>query len=540
MSEILSRRSFLGVASACAAVGAMGLASCASESSSTVEEEGSESTGSVAADETIETEVLVAGLGASGVMAATAAAKSGAQVLAIDMAQSMAGTGNVNTTAPSVYASKAQEAANPECVTSVKEAYSYLLTETHYQENGKLLRNMLERSGICIDTAVEAGGQFMFTNTMFDASASVNDKTGAIYLQAGEDRAAVWEKMLADAGAQTRFGLSASELLFDGSGAIAGVRCLEGERVVDIFAKKVVLCLGGFLANAEMTAKYYAGAKMLSCGDQNATGAGVTMALSAGAQMGKNFSVSMNEFGGANFKATPMRYTFGDMPCNGALRLAIMGLLMVDTNGSRFFDEGIVRDEGMFAGEPLIRNSTYYAICDQAFIDRVKVESLSNLLAIAGKAAKEWKAISSMVLSNIEEDIDAAIAEEWAAKGDSIAELAEAFNLTNLEETVERYNAFYDAGEDDQFFVDPSVLVPVKTGPFYAIEYNPSAWLSLGGIKTDEECRAVDVDGRPIANLFVAGADADLWAVPYVSKGTANGFCLASGWLAGESAAAEL
>ncbi len=37
--------------------------------------------------------------------------------------------------------------------------------------------------------------------------------------------------------------------------------------------------------------------------------------------------------------------------------------------------------------------------------------------------------------------------------------------------------------------------------------------------------------------LFVAGADADLWAVPYFEGGSAQGFCAASGYLAGLVAA---
>lgn len=352
-----------------------------------------------------------------------------------------------------------------------------------------------------------------------------------------EDRAQGWERMLADAGVETRFGLTAKDLIFDEAGAVTGVQCESDNGMVDINAKTVILCCGGFLANEDMVKQYFAGAKMLSCGDQNAKGDGIKMALSAGGQMGKNFSVSMNEFGGANAQASGMRYTFGDLECNSALRMAIMGLLMVDAEGGRFFDEGIVCDRGMFAGEPLIRNSTYYCVCDRAFIDRVKSEPLSNLLAIGGKAAKEWKAIAQMTLTAIEDDIDAAISEGWAAKGDTIAELSEAFDLTNLEETVEKYNGYCDAGEDPDFLVDPTYLTPVKQAPYYLIQYNPSAWLSLGGIKTDERCRVLDADNKPIDNLFAAGADADLWAVPYVSKGAANGFCLASGWLAGESAA---
>lgn len=536
MTKEMSRRAFLGTsASVALAAGIMGLAGC-----STSQDTQNTSKENRVISETLETDILVVGLGASGVMAATAAGKAGAKVLAIDCASSMVGTGNVNTTAPSVYGSKHQNEANPDNQIIPVQAYKEILEETHYQENSKLLRNLVEHSGICIDTAIEAGLTFMFVNTLAPNNAPIGDRAGCLYLESMEDRAQGWERMLSEAGVETRFGLAAKDLIFDSEGNAVGIQCESDSDGVDIMAKSIILCCGGFLANEEMVAQYYAGAKMLSCGDQNAKGDGIKMALSAGAQMGKNFTVSMNEFGGANVQASGLRYTFGDLECNSALRMAIMGLLMVDAEGDRFFDEGIVCDRGMFAGEPLIRNSTYYCVCDQTFMDRVKSEPLSNLLAIGGKAAKEWKAIAEMTLTNIESDIDLAISEGWAAKGDTIAEIAQAFDLTDLEETVEKYNGYCALGEDPDFLVDASYLTPVKQAPFYLIQFNPSAWLSLGGIKTDDRCRVLNAENKPIGNLYAAGADADLWAVPYVSKGTANGFCLASGWLAGESAAASL
>ena len=80
-------------------------------------------------------------------------------------------------------------------------------------------------------------------------------------------------------------------------------------------------------------------------------------------------------------------------------------------------------------------------------------------------------------------------------------------------------------------------LIPVKNGPFYMVEYNVGAWLTLGGIKTDGKLAAQTADGKSIPNLYVAGADADLWSVPYYQGGSALGFCYASGLLAGETAA---
>ena len=100
-----------------------------------------------------------------------------------------------------------------------------------------------------------------------------------------------------------------------------------------------------------------------------------------------------------------------------------------------------------------------------------------------------------------------------------------------------QYNQYCDAGVDDQFYKTAEYLIAMNEAPYYLIQYNPAGYLTLGGIKTNEKCQALDAENEVINNLYIAGTDADLWGVPYALGGSANGFCLASGWLAGESAA---
>lgn len=63
--------------------------------------------------------------------------------------------------------------------------------------------------------------------------------------------------------------------------------------------------------------------------------------------------------------------------------------------------------------------------------------------------------------------------------------------------------------------------------------------MSLGGIKCNGSCQALDADNKVIAGLYVAGGDADIHTSPYLQNGSANGFALGSGLVAGEAAAAE-
>lgn len=136
--------------------------------------------------------------------------------------------------------------------------------------------------------------------------------------------------------------------------------------------------------------------------------------------------------------------------------------------------------------------------------------------------------------------IDEAIEQGWAAKADTVEELAEAFGLVNLPKTVEAYNEACAAGYDDEFFLPADYLRPIAEGPFYVFEYNPGAWVTFGGIKTDGFCRAVNVDNDIVPGLYVAGVDGDFWSTPYYQGGSCNGFSLGSGVLAGKTAARDV
>ena len=110
--------------------------------------------------------------------------------------------------------------------------------------------------------------------------------------------------------------------------------------------------------------------------------------------------------------------------------------------------------------------------------------------------------------------------------------------LPNLVETVNQYNEYCEAGVDPQFNASPWYLSPVKTGPFYVTENEPSAWSTLGGIRIDDQCRACDMDNHPFSGLYVAGTDAgSLYYSPYYDvPGYCYGLCIDSGYIAATEA----
>jgi hypothetical protein len=124
-------------------------------------------------------------------------------------------------------------------------------------------------------------------------------------------------------------------------------------------------------------------------------------------------------------------------------------------------------------------------------------------------------------------------------KADTIAELArlvvgnqhQHMPLKYLEETVARFNAFADAGVDEDF--EKPVMHKIDTAPFYAALIPLSCNDSYGGLRIDGRTQVIDLYGRPIPGLF-AGGEAS-------GGGRQHGIGRAcvTGYMAGTYAAAE-
>ena len=170
----------------------------------------------------------------------------------------------------------------------------------------------------------------------------------------------------------------------------------------------------------------------------------------------------------------------------------------------------------------------------------------SDVWMLCGSDEVNWRTGSMTLkdkpLENVQSDMDAAVSEGWGFKADSIEALAEAIGAPDLVKTLEEYNGYCEEGEDGQFFKPACFLQPVTTGPFYALQYEPSAWVTIGGIRTNDRLQAIDEAGMPIEGLFVAGADnGTLMSAPYCDYEGYSLMCAYNGGrFAGKYAAAAV
>ena len=127
----------------------------------------------------------------------------------------------------------------------------------------------------------------------------------------------------------------------------------------------------------------------------------------------------------------------------------------------------------------------------------------------------------------------------------SLEELAAAMRVpaSDLAATVGRYNELAAQGIDHDFgaftektFPKPN---PIATPPFYAAQFFPITRKSMGGVDVDQQCRVLDISGKPIAGLYAVGEVTGFAGVngKAALEGTFLGPAIYMGRIAGRSVA---
>ncbi len=140
----------------------------------------------------------------------------------------------------------------------------------------------------------------------------------------------------------------------------------------------------------------------------------------------------------------------------------------------------------------------------------------------------------------------------YLKRGETLAELAgnAGIDAGGLEATVEKFNETAANGQDPAFGKGSRAynryqgdalhgpnpcIAPIKDGPFYAIKMVVGDLGTYAGIRTDENARALDANGRPIAGLYAAGNDmASIMGGNYPGAGITLGPALTFGYIAGK------
>lgn len=491
-------------------------------------------------DETAEADVLVIGMGASGTMAALSAAENGAKVIGIESTQALGGMGNAAQGMFAIGTSLQQERYGDDLGSDEEYWFNKIYNQSSQLGNGKLIRTFVAEAKNTVEYLLEHDVAVYLSKTAqqiahFDDTIIYHRWNNAQpFVHLGE--------YLDKNGVDIRYGTTATSLITDENGAVVGaVATKEDGGTLTVNAKAVIVATGSFAGNEAMMrealgdAVYETVSVMGGC-----DGSGIQMMYDVGAAKGEY--LTMNHGVGAKSRdlkvATELTL---NTPC-----------LWINSQGKRFMNEDLLKDTVEYSSAVLAQGGYAYTIVDQKTVDRWADQTQEN----TGSWIHYWDQNGivdedgerTIYHAPVSMDDFLADFETLSATGDGIVantlEEAAAFigcDAETLKSTVETYNAYVEAGKDDEFFKSAdSLLWTVEEGPFYVTKGYNAVLGALGGVTTNENLEVLTEAHETIDGLYATGNNVSGVSVAaYVNvEGVGLGFALTSGRLAGQNAAA--
>jgi succinate dehydrogenase/fumarate reductase flavoprotein subunit len=99
-----------------------------------------------------------------------------------------------------------------------------------------------------------------------------------------------------------------------------------------------------------------------------------------------------------------------------------------------------------------------------------------------------------------------------------------------LQDTVTKYNSYVDAGSDPDFG-KPGPKYKIQTPPFHAGWSTPVVHDSRAGLRINDKCEVIDLNGNAIPGLYCGGESAGGFSIHGIAR------CAVQGRIAGREAA---
>lgn len=429
--------------------------------------------------ESMDADVVVAGAGMAGLVAAIRALEEGADVIVVEKGHRPGGTMLVS-------GGKIWTHDSIEEVRDISPDGNYELQElvVEMREDGW---DFLARQGVSLtDPESDLPGQGKQTDP-------------AHMTQTLVDR-------IEDLGGEIRYQTPLKEIETNDAGHVTGVVVHDSSGDdLTIRATGVVLATGGFQGNETLVEQYITDAtgNLWLRSNPWSTGDGLEAARTVGAETTRG----MGYFYGHNLVAPPAE--FSPSQFRDASQYYGPTAIAVDASGERFVDESISPTEETLA-QAAAKNADGRAfyVFDQALYESLFRER--NVGAIVERA----RGLGGPFLEVDSLDDLCTEIEAWGVDGET------------LRETVATFNEAIDDGRGDE--LDPPRMGyqrTFETPPYYAVAVQPGITFTMGGIDVDGWCRVLSRSGTsstldyfpdepkevqfvPIPGLYAAGADA--------------------------------
>lgn len=449
-----------------------------------------------------DTQVVVAGGGMAGLMAAVSAAHEGAEVILVEKLPFLGGS--------LLIAGGGMVAVDSDVVGSMGADddlqrtmdYVRMVNETSVrQPDYDFVELMLQESGATIDYLAQ---EFNLEPTFTDRGDYIRTNFGD-----GQQLVKTLTGILEEANVTVLTNTEAMEIVME-EGAAAGLRVRNDSGEYTITADKVIIAAGGASWDRERLLEANPELNTVTLSEQairGNSGDGFRMLEEAGAQMGEGpfIKSAYPDF------SLAFRFTWRNNP-------SVSSKLVIDAEGNRFANEAPYNS--MMLNKNMLRHESeaYYALFDT-------VSTEESLLALLEEYAQNENPNIVVYAETIEElakkiDVDPAV----------------------LRATFDRYQQFCTDQEDPDYGKPAANLISyAEEGGYYLAYLQPASWGTIGGAITDTQFHVLNTDNEVIDNLFAVGecATSTLFGDYYLGA-FSLGFYSAAGRIAGETATDEL
>lgn len=487
-------------------------------------------------------DVIVVGMGGSGVMSYCAAAEQGASVFGIEAAGKIGGD-SVCTYGPMALNSEylKETFTNGEDYIDEDAVYNTWIEYVGSEDKADVIHKAVYQSGSALDYYVENFG-FEFEGLGLLGSFVVPEWTQLWCVYSADDDNTSWNVLGPNKTFQflraldiangmnekNRYmtELTATSLIFDEDGKAIGVNAEYYDGTAyEIYGKTIILATGGFLGNEDMM-KEYLGSTICTIGDIVNDGTGIQMGISAGGA-----TYMMGTLPMVHISQVPNLIRNDDLTADQKAILSALALTtdqtMVTTEGNLWgnTNQSGTEEEGITVEIVFAPEFRYYVVYSQEDIDAIRETGLTEAQAAAtSQFMGQGGTLPAAGTPVADIDTILTVGEEYGnvIKADSLSALAAAIGCDedNLSTALEGVDTTY-----------------------YAVSCNSYAYATVGGLDVDANMNVLREDGTAIENLFAVGQDSEgvcnVDGKAYTPwGGQAQSWTFVSGQIAGQQAAA--
>ncbi|HKA40580.1 MAG TPA: FAD-binding protein [Burkholderiales bacterium] len=299
----------------------------------------------------------------------------------------------------------------------------------------------------------------------------------------------------------------------------------------------VVLACGGFEGSAEMKAQFLEGKPVLNAAARTNSGDGIRMAQDLGAALWHMWHIH----GAYGFRHSDPAYPYAIrlkrfpdwFPGEEAKARLKMAWILLDQDGGRFMSE-----YQPYTQDTAVRPMQHYDPVRQRFPRNpafMVCDEEGRRMYPLGKATSNDRGVRYDWSEDNLKEVGLGILK----RADTLEGLSLDLGLDPeaMVGAIGRWNDQCARGADEDFGRPGGTMRPIRTPPFYGAPVWATVSNTQGGPVHDAQSRIIDVYGQPIPRLYAAGELGSSFGHLYLSGGNISE-CFVTGRIAGRNAAA--